>query len=372
MAAEPVKGLWGTKANGDTGVITNVASDFAIDQLYANIIAAFTQAEGALVGPNVFMDMIHTDVDMGEVGYQGKKVTINFPDSDFQLRDVAIGDDVEYDAPRTITRDLELKYHKALAFPIYDLEKAFSARPAQLREMFVDEALKAIGTAMNRNCANFFRPAAAGVDGFKVINATTTGDNEKLDVLDFAKGWKELVRRKAPVRDFGNVFCVVHPDVYTYFLTDDNWALATSVGYEIAGSIRRSALVGQVFGVIADYDLDAPVAYHDIDEVDDDGLNNNIEDAVNVNADKYTYRSYIFHRRAVAYAFRPLEIPGPESGVRASTAVYKNMPIRFMVSYNRQKFRWEISFDFLFGRMVYRPEFGVIMQSEMLDVTTPA
>lgn len=372
MASEPVSGIWGTKTVGDTGAVTNVASGFAIDQLYANIIAAFTQAEAALVGPNLFTELIHTDVDMGEMGYQGKKVTINFPDSDFEVRDVAIGDDVEYDAPRTITRDLELKYHPTLAFPIYDLEKAFAARPSQLREMFVDEAMKAIGTYMNKNIANFIRPAASGVEGFKLLNATTSDGNEKLDVLDFAKGWKELVRRKCPVRDFGNVFCVVHPDVYTYFLTDDNWALATSVGYEIAGSIRRSALVGQVFGVIADYDLDVPIAYHDIDEVDDDGLNNNVEDATNVTADKYCYRSFLFHRRAVAYAYRPLEIPGPESGVRASTAVYKNMPIRFMITYNRQKFRWEISFDFLFGRMIYRPEFGVLLQSEMLDVTTPA
>lgn len=371
MASEPVKGIWGTKANGETGTITSVASDFAIDQLYANVIAAFTQGEAALVGPNLFCDLVHTDVDMGEMGYQGKKVTINFPDSDFQVRDVAIGDDVEYDAPKTITRDLELQHHPTLAFPIYDLEKAFSARPAQLREMFVDEAMKAIGTYMNKNIASFIRPAASGKDGFKIINASTTDGTEKLDVVDFAKGWKQLVRQKAPVRDFGNVYCVVHPDVYSYFLTDDNWALATSVGYEIAGSIRRSALVGQVFGVIADYDLDAPIAYNDIDEVADDGLNNNIEDSVNVANNKYRYRSFLFHKRAMAYAYRPLEIPGPESGVRASTAIYKGIPIRFMISYNRQKFRWEISFDWLYGRMIYRPEFGVILQSEALAVTNP-
>jgi hypothetical protein len=368
MATEPVKGLWRSKTVGDTGAITNQAAGtpFSLDQLYANIITAFTQAEAALVGPNLFLDLAYTDIDMGDTGYQGKKITLNFPNSDFKVREVNIGDSVEYDAPQTFTRDLELKYHPTMAFPIYDLEKAFSAHPGQLREMFVDEAIKSFGTYMNRQVTKIIRPAAAGIEGFKVINASTTGGNAKLDVLDFAKGWSTLVQSKCPVRDFGNVNVVVHPEVYTHFLTDDNWALASAVGYEIAGSVRRSAMVGQIFGVISDYDLDAPIVYNATGDIPANDPQNNIVDAANVAAGKKAYRSFLFHKRAIAMAYRPLELPGPESGVRASMATYKGVPIRFMLTYNRQKFRWEISFDTLYGHMVYRPEFGVIFQSEAL------
>jgi hypothetical protein len=279
---------------------------------------------------------------------------------------VAVGDSIEYDAPQTLTRDLELKYHPTMAFPIYDLEKAFSAHPGQLREMFVDEAIKSFGTYMNRQITKLIRPAAAGIEGFKVIKASTTSANAKLDVVDFAKGWSAMVQAKAPVRDFGNVHAVVHPETYTYFLTDDNWALASAVGYEIAGSVRRSAMVGQVFGVIADYDLDAPIAYNDAADIPAGDTQNNIVDATNVDAGYKSYRSFLFHKRAIAVAYRPLELPGPESGVQASMAMYKGVPIRFMLTYNRQKFRWEISFDTLYGDMVFRPEFGVILQSEPL------
>ena len=80
MASEPVFGLWQSKTVGDTGATTTNApgTKFALDQLYANIIAAFTQAESALVGPNLFLDLAHTDVDMGETGYQGNHKTEGF------------------------------------------------------------------------------------------------------------------------------------------------------------------------------------------------------------------------------------------------------------------------------------------------------
>lgn len=371
MATDPISGLWKSKTVGDTGATTvnPPGTKFALDQLYANIIAAFTQAEAALVGPNLFLDLAYTDIDMGDTGYQGKKVTINFPTSDFKIREVNIGDEVTYDSPETITRDLELKYHPTMAFPIYDLEKAFAARPAQLREMFVDEAIKSFGSYMNRKVANVFRPAATGVEGFQVLKAATpaTPPSTALPVSEFARGWSKLVQNKCPVRDFGNMNLVVHPETYEHFLTDDNWALASAVGYEIAGSIRRSALIGQVFGVICDYDLDTPVVYHAAGEVPAGDTGNSIVDAT-VATGKKKYRSFLFHKRAIAMAYRPLEIPGPESGVRASMAVYKGVPFRFMLTYNRQKFRWEISFDTLYGYMVYRPEFGLIFESDEVAV----
>ena len=127
-------------------------------------------------------------------------------------------------------------------------------------------------------------------------------------------------------------------------------------------------MVGQVFGVISDYDLDTQIAYNATGEIPSGDTSNNVVDAANVAAGKKAYRSFLFHKRAIAIAYRPLELPGPESGVRASMATYKGVPIRFMLTYNRQKFRWEITFDSLYGYMVYRPEFGVIFQSDALTV----
>jgi hypothetical protein len=71
----------------------------------------------------------------------------------------------------------------------------------------------------------------------------------------------------------------------------------------------------------------------------------------------------------MAVAYRPLEIPPPSVGVQASMAYYRGIPIRFMLSYDRDLMKYKLSFDSLFGAMVYRPEFGVRVRSKWLQNT---
>jgi hypothetical protein len=84
------------------------------------------------------------------------------------------------------------------------------------------------------------------------------------------------------------------------------------------------------------------------------------------NAGKFRYHNILFHRRAFAVAYRPLELPPPSVGVQASMAYYRGIPIRFMISYDPKQFTYIMTFDSLFGAMVYRPEFAVRSPSAWL------
>ena len=103
------------------------------------------------------------------------------------------------------------------------------------------------------------------------------------------------------------------------------------------------------FGVNVDWDLDIPM-----------------EVGTSTNAGKQRYHNILFHKRAIAVAYRPLELPPPSVGVQASMAYYRGIPVRFMVSYDPKQFTYILTFDTLFGAMVYRPEFAVRSRTPFL------
>lgn len=350
------------------------------DSLFGNIISAFQQAQEALVGPNKFLDLVMTDIDPSNSAYQGKTIEINFPDStgDVTNMTTAYGTNVTLNPVKTVRRFLTLDQHPTYAFVIPDMDKALAARPEELRRMFVDEAIKKFTSYVNRTLQRMifntgadrifgtgagtsliklnggagsadFTASGMSADewlGFSgkgnapVLNTTTTG--HVLPISDLAQMWQTLTEAKCPTDDTQNMFLLVRPSVFRNIITDTQWTAQTSVGEGIAASIRQSARINTTFGVNVDWDLDVPKQL-----------------GTGADAGKQSYHNILFHRRAFAVAYRPLELPPPSVGVQASMAYYRGIPIRFMISYDPKQFTYIMTFDSLFGAMVYRPEFAV-------------
>lgn len=381
---------------------TNSPNSGGYDGLFANIIAAFQQAQAALVGPNKLLDMVMTDIDPSNTAYQGKTIEINFPDSSGKVRNVtSMSSSVTYDAVKTIRRSLTLDQHPVYAFEIPDLDKALVARPEELRTMFVDEAIKKFTTYINQQIAKLIfntqpdtdpgnpdiewgtkfnvpaqnslfkknpSTAPSGYDsevwkGYanKGIDPIVTTDTiPTFGISTVASAWRKLTNALCPTTDVENMFALVPTIAYEQMIKSAEW-YQSSVGENIAASIRRTGVINRVYNFLADWELDIPLQ-----------VGNGTTTTAGTNGGKSTevkYHSFVFHRRAMAVAYRPLEIPPPAVGVQASMAYYRGIPIRFMLSYDRNLMKYKLSFDSLFGAMVYRPEFGVRVTTNWLTNT---
>jgi hypothetical protein len=363
----------------------NPTSGNGYDSLFGNIISAFNSAQEALVGPNKFLDLVMTDIDPSNSAYQGKTIEINFPESDGEVVNMssAYGTDVTLNPVKTIRRFLTLDQHPTYAFVIPDMDKALAARPEELRKMFVDEAIKKFTTYVNRTLfklvyntggSTIFGTSAGnsliklngespegGMSeaewlGFKnkgidpIDTTSTTAHN--LPIPTLAKMWQALTEAKCPTDDTANLHLLVRPSTFTEIITDNVWTSQSQVGEGIAAGVRTSARINTTFGVNVDWDLDVPI------EVDDDDESPTYE--------KMRYHNILFHKRAFAVAYRPLELPPPSVGVQSSMAYYRGIPIRFMVSYDPKQFTYILTFDSLFGAMVFRPEFAVRSRTPFL------
>ena len=366
----------------DFGWSGSTPSTNKYDSLFGNIISAFQQSQEALVGPNKLLDLVMTDIDPSSSAYQGKTIEINFPDSAGEVVNMstAYGTDVTLNPVGTIRRFLTLDQHPTYAFVVPDMDKALAARPEELRRMFIDEAIKKFTTYVNKRIATLIFNSSGGTlfgtpngdslfrvnpstpdngmstaewEGLKnkgiapVDSPSTTAHN--LPIATLAKMWQALTEAKCPTDDTANMHLLVRPSTFTNIITDSEWTAQTAVGEGIAAGVRQSARVNTTFGVNVDWDLDIPM-----------------EVGTSTNAGKQRYHNILFHKRAIAVAYRPLELPPPSVGVQASMAYYRGSPVRFMVSYDPKQFTYSLTFDTLFGAMVYRPEFAVRSRTPFL------
>lgn len=386
----------------DPGVRTpanqNWSGGNAYDAFFGNIISAFQSSQEALVGPNKFLDLVMTDIDPSNTAYQGKTIEINFPDSAGTITNMtsAYGTNVTINPVGTIRRFLTLDQHPTYAFVIPDMDKALAANPQDLRTMFIDEAIKKFTTYVNQRLLNLVYNSSGGVL-FGTPTASTIGRNtlikkngiagsldytdstmstaewlgflgkgsdpvaekdayssatdHSLGIKTLARMWQNLTEQKCPTDDAQNMFLLVRPSTFRNIITDTEWTAQSAVGEGIASSVRSSARINTTFGINVDWDLDIPKE-----------AGNGSATVAGTNGGRSVdirYHNIMFHKRAFAVAYRPLELPPPAVGVQASMAYYKGIPIRFMVSYDPKQFSYVLTFDTLFGAMVYRPEFAI-------------
>jgi len=361
----------------------------AYDGFFGNIISAFQSSQEALVGPNKFLDLVMTDIDPSNTAYQGKTIEISFPDSTGTITNMttAYGVNVNVNPVKTIRRFLTLDQHPTYAFVIPDMDKALAANPQDLRRMFIDEAIKKFTTYVNQTLLNLvFNTTASTIFGTASLNSlikkngtspeagmsveewkgysekgvnpiAETGTDHTLTIPSLAKMWQNLTEQKCPTEDAANMFLLVRPSTFRNIITDTTWTAQSAVGEQIAASVRSSARVNTTFGINVDWDLDIP---RELGTAGNGGTS----------SANGRYHNIMFHKRAFAVAYRPLELPPPAVGVQASMAYYRGIPIRFMVSYDPKQFAYILTFDTLFGAMVYRPEFAIRQTTPWLSIAT--
>lgn len=287
--------------------------------IFPTIVAALDDAQKALQHPNKLIESVYTDFSATTAGLFDT-INLNIPASTGSVTNVGAGSLTFTDVTATPSA-LQLNQHPAYGFALPDYDTMRSMNPMQVRMLFVDEAVKKI--------ENFINAYLAGlITAGNVANVVAGASNDTITFTEATSMWKTLAGLACPVSDLGNVFLLCNPAVFGSLLADTNWTANSQVGYQLAGEIRRTAMLGQALGVLADYDLDMPVATG-------------------------VYTSLMFHRNAFALGARALEAP-TAGGVAAMQYIYKGIPIRITIDWNQTKLAYTITFDALFGAIPFR------------------
>lgn len=295
-------------ANGYTGV-------------FPALVAAFSEAQGALKAPNALLECVFRDFGPQQA-QQFDSVKLNYPASGYTVTNatnatVAISDVTA--TPKTIILD----QHPAVRFKLPDYDTMRSYGVSQLRAMFVDEAIEKVSAYANKQLASLITAGNFPANSPGAVN-------DSISVAEAATMWQTLASAKAPVRDTANLFLFMHPVVYGKLLGDSTWTGGNTVSNVYADAARRQADLVSVYGAQPRYDLDMPL-------------------------DTGVYTSLMFHRRAMAIASRALEIP-TAGGIAGLSVNYNGLPLRVTIDWDQSALAYVMSVDALFGVGVFRAD----------------
>lgn len=298
---------------------------------FQTLIAAASEASQVLVGSTKMLESVYLDYKPEVAPDIGQTLNVVIPaNAAGAVSDIGTGD-FSFSTPTSAVKSLVFDKHPAAAYVITDFSQ-FNT-PADIRNRFLDGYLKAMLEQVNTDLCSLLASA-----NFTGSTATVAGTGLGWAKADVGKAWGELVTNKVPVNDLGDLFGLVHPKVYAAMLEDDYWTANSQIGYQLAGQIRRYAMLGEQWGALIDYDHAVPVA----------------------GTTTLTYSNALFHRYAIALAVRPL--PLPQTNVVDATIVnIKGIPFRVMLGYNQTKQGWVTTIDTAYARGVIRPEMGCIV-----------
>ena len=305
---------------------------------YQTLVAAFSEANAALVGPTKILESVYYDYKPEVVPDFGQTLNIPLPaapngaTSDIGTTDFVIS------TPAATTVPLVFNNHPGSAFLVNDFQQ-FNT-PQDIRRVFLDAYLKDILEYINKDLATLFATANFNV----LTNITTSSSSTIMQVDDLSGAIGQLATAKVPVTDFGNLFALTHPNQFFKMCKDTTWSANSQVGYQIAGETRRYGMLAEQFGALVDWDPDMPTA-----------------SASSPNTTTYT--SAVFHRHAVAIAVRPLPIPETPVVMGATLMLKGILPVRVMLGYNQLKGGWLTTIDAGYARGVIRPDHGVIVKT---------
>lgn len=309
---------------------------------FAAVTAAANEASNALVSNTPFLDSIRVDFEPEPMQPMGT-IQIVIPNSSPSFSDVGSGA-MTLNTLNSTTVNLPFNTHPAYGFQVPNWDQLRT--PANIRAKFLDEGFKAGLEYLDNAIAALALPTKFTTNT-RVVCAT----QNVITAAEITLAWQRLVDSKCPVRDMGNMFLMVGSPVYAGMLKDTTfWTPNSQVGYQIAGNIRRSALLGQQFGVWADFDTHLPTSASGSPQAS-------------------SKSNLMFHRNAIALALRPLA-PPTAPGVLSQTVYYRNptwpsnmaIPFRVNLSYGQLALSDVISIDFGFGLAVVRPELGIVIE----------
>jgi hypothetical protein len=289
--------------------------------IFPALVAAFSDAQGALKAPNALLDSIYTDFGPQQASLYDS-VKLNFPASSYSVTNVT-NDTVSVSDVTATPKTVTLDKHPAVAFKLPDYDTMRGYGVPQLRAMFVDEAIEKITAYANGIVAALITSGnfSQKVDG---------GSADTITVGEAASMWQTLASAKVPVRDSANMFFIMHPVIYGALLGTSTWTGGNNIAPNYADAARRNADLISIYGAQPKYDLDMPLATG-------------------------VYTSLMFHRRALALAARALESP-TAGGVASLQVTYKGLPMRVTIDWNQLYLSYVMTVDALFGASVFRAD----------------
>lgn len=231
--------------------------------------------------------------------------------------------------------------HPAIPYIIRSFEQFRSVE--NIRDGFLDQAVKGVAEFVNRDLAGLF--TASNFPTYAVHNNSTTAGGQKLVAADIVKAWGDLATGKVNLKDFANLFLRSHPKVYGNMLVESTIVDEGKVGVRFADDARRQAILAQQFGAQTDQDIDMPFTNGAFTSTGDD-----------------VYTSAFYHRTAIALATRPL----PEPDLNTTKYIplnFKGLNMRVMISWSHVEDGWLVTVDAGYGRAVVRPEVCSLLTS---------
>jgi hypothetical protein len=308
---------------------------------YQTLITAASEASAVLLGATKMVESVYLDYKPEVAPDIGQTLNVVLPaNADSAVTDTGTGD-FAFSTPTANTVPLVFSHHPSAAYTITDFSEWNT--PADVRTRFLDAYLKGMLEYVNTTLCALAATANFTVNA-NITSASVHGQANAPEIqeADMANAWGQLAAQKVAVNDLGNFFTLTHPKVYGAMLGDSYWTANSQIGYQLAGQIRRYAMLGEQWGALIDYDQAMPTA------------------VVSGTPNTTNYTSLVFHRYAMALAVRPLPLP-QTNVVEASTIFMKGIPIRVMLGYNQLKAGWVTTVDCGFACGVIRPEMGVVI-----------
>ncbi len=374
-----------------------------VTAFYQTLVAAASEASQVLVGTTKFLERVYRDYKPEAVS-PGQTINIALPASTTSsIADVGVADYALTDISFA-TKALVFNQHPGYAYIVRDFEQFNS--PESIRNIFLDGAIKGMAEYVNAAIASLATPA--NFNAYAALNSTKV---KNIDSNTIAVAMGNLATAKVPVDDLGNFFLTSHPQPYFNMTTDPFWSSQSQVGYEIAGQIRRTAMLGEAFGFMSGYDQQMPsstpvvtgtsvgvtsasasvtgvgtafttqlaigqwlyfasdptlTAYQILSIQSNTALTLTAPFVGTTNAataaTMATYTNLVYHKNAIALAVRPL--PEPDGRVVDYTYIdYKGLPIRVQVGYNQLKNGYVVSLDAGYALGIIRANHGQIINS---------
>lgn len=278
------------------------------------------------VGKRSLISSVYQDVDLNEMGEKGKTVNIVVPGASTVSNDASsVG---TFNSPTTSLKSITLSQMPAVNQKITEWEKLIS-KPEVIDKAFVQPAMTALTKYLNGQLATLM--VAATLNTYTPVPHVT---NRTL-VLSQLRDARILMREQGvPVDSLGDMSLVMPSKVYEYTLITDQFNRSDIQGPGRSETAWATGSILQTFATNFYADDDMP----------------------SVAGSPAKLTSCLFHKYAIAAAFRPLEVPDPSTGTFGSYLNMNGIPVRALMSFDHINKSWYLSWDLAFGFAVIRPE----------------
>ena len=297
----------------------------SVSSFWQTLVVAATEAS-QLLAPNWrAIESIYLDYSP-EPATIGQTLDIPIPgDPSAAVTDNGVGDVTLTDIAFS-TVPMTFNNHPLFGYTVRDFEQFNS--PAQIRNRFLDAAIKGVKNYINKQICALF--TTANFPTHAAIPATA----HIVTTAQALAGYAVLSDSYVPVQDNPEDMSLLLPSIpYAAVLGDTQWTQAQIAGMSTAETVRATGVMPTAYGFSLKLDQQM---------------------SVTGTAPARTFEGVLMHRWAVALATRPIATP-ETNVVEVTTIDFHGIPLRVMLGYNQYpKLGWVVTIDAGYALKVVR------------------